>query len=45
MLRKMLIALMAVVALGVGSTAMARGGGGSHGGSFAPPVVTAELWR
>lgn len=35
MLRKMLIALMAVVALGVGSTAMARGGGGSHGGSFA----------
>ena len=34
MLRKMLIALMAVAALGVGSTAMARVGGGSHGGSF-----------
>ena len=33
MLRKVLITLMAVAALGVGSTAMARGGGG-HGGSF-----------
>jgi hypothetical protein len=31
MLRKMLIALMAVATLGAGSTAMARGG---HGGSF-----------
>jgi hypothetical protein len=33
MLRKTLIALTAVVALGMGSTAMARGGGG-HGGGF-----------
>jgi hypothetical protein len=33
MLRKMLIALTAVAAMGVGSTAMARGGhGGGHGG-------------
>ena len=34
MLRKMLIALIAVAALGVGSTAMARVGGGSQGGRF-----------
>jgi hypothetical protein len=33
MLRKTLIALTAVAALGMGSTAMARGGGG-HGGGF-----------
>ena len=35
MLRKTLIALIAVAALGVGSTAMARGGGGSFGGGHA----------
>ena len=34
MLRKMLFALMAVAALGVCSTAMARVAGGGHGGSF-----------
>ena len=32
MLRKTLIALIAVAALGVGSTAMARGGGHAGGG-------------